>query len=119
MNLSAKSQKQNSVTQILSKITNCLTNEIQSLKDKLESAINERLLTVPNKNVPSLENTVKKEIRVFEDEGGGGGGVNVQLVYNNLQTTAPSSIEPERAFSAVNQVCTKIRSSLNDNTINS
>jgi hypothetical protein len=50
-------------------------------------------------------------------ENGGGGGVNLQLVKYYLSTTAPTSIKPERAFSAANQIHTKIRSSLNDNTI--
>jgi hypothetical protein len=38
------------------------------VKDELELAINERLLTVHAIKVQSLENTVKKEVRVFEDE---------------------------------------------------
>jgi len=35
-------------------------NEIWSIKDKIESAINERLLTVPGTKVQSLENMVWK-----------------------------------------------------------
>jgi hypothetical protein len=58
---------------------------------------------------------VKKEIRYFED--GGMKGIKLQLIYNYLSTVAPSSIEFERVFSATTQICTKIRSNLNDNTI--
>jgi hypothetical protein len=54
---------------------------MHSLKDKFELAINERLLTVPAKNVQSLENMVKKEIRFFENKGIR--GVNLQLVYDH------------------------------------
>jgi hypothetical protein len=42
------------------------SNEIQSLKDKLHTAINEILLTVPPKTVQRLENTVKKEMRFLK-----------------------------------------------------
>jgi hypothetical protein len=41
------------------------SNEIQSLKEILELAVNERLLPVPPKKAQSLENMVKKEIRFF------------------------------------------------------
>jgi hypothetical protein len=41
---------------------------------------------------------------------------HLQLVYDYLSTVAPSSIESERAFSAANQICTKMRSRLNDST---
>jgi hypothetical protein len=58
---------------------------------------------------------VKKEIRYFEDEGMK--GIKLHLIYDYLSTIAPSSIEFERAFSAATQICTKIRSNLNDNTI--
>jgi hypothetical protein len=91
------------------------SHEIQSLKDKLDSTVNKRLLTVPAKNVQSLENMVKKEIKFFELEGIR--GLNPQLVNDYLSTIAPFSIEPERAFSAANQICSNIRSSLNNNTI--
>ena len=46
------------------------SNEIQSLKEKIEAAINERLLTVPvpPKKGQSLENVVENQISFFEDE---------------------------------------------------
>jgi hypothetical protein len=58
---------------------------------------------------------VKKEIRYFEDEGEE--GIKLQLICDYLSTIAPSSMEFERAFSAATHICTKIRSSLNDNTV--
>jgi len=57
---------------------------------------------------------VTKETICFEDEGIR--GVNPQLVYNCLSTTAPSSISSERTFSAANTICTTIKSSSKDNT---
>jgi hypothetical protein len=45
------------------------SNEVQSFKCKLESAINERLLTVSAEKSSSLQNMVKKEISFFEVEG--------------------------------------------------
>jgi len=58
---------------------------------------------------------VKEEKRFFEDEGIR--GVNLQLVYIYLGTIAPSFVESKRAFSAAEQTCTEIGSSLNDSTI--
>ena len=57
---------------------------------------------------------VKKEIIFFENEGIR--GVNPQLVYDCLSTTAPSSIASERTFSSANKICTAIKSSSKDNT---
>jgi hypothetical protein len=57
---------------------------------------------------------VTKEIIFFEDEGIG--GVNPQLVDDCLSTTAPSSVAPERTFSAANTICTTTKSSSKDNT---
>ena len=51
-----------------------------------------------------------KEIRFFENERIR--VVQLQPVYDYLGTIAPSSMESERAFSAPNQICTKIRSSI-------
>ena len=51
---------------------------------------------------------VKKENKIF---------LKVQIVYDYLRTIARSSIESERAFSAANQICTKIGCSLDDYTI--
>jgi hypothetical protein len=58
---------------------------------------------------------VKKEIRCFEDEGMK--GIKLQLVCDYLSTIASSSIEFEKAFSAATKICAKIRSNLNDNSI--
>ena len=58
---------------------------------------------------------VRKDIIFFEEEGLR--RAHLQLVYDYLSKVAPSSIESERAFSATNQTCTKIRSSLHDNII--
>jgi hypothetical protein len=55
----------------------------------------------------------KKENEIFEGEEIR--GVHLQLFHDYLSTIAPSGMEFERAFSAAKQICTKIRSSLNEN----
>lgn len=50
-------------------------------------------------------------------EGGGSKGKILQQVYNLLQTIKPTSVEPERAFSAAGLFCTKVRSRLGDDTL--
>jgi hypothetical protein len=48
------------------------SSEIESLRDRLQSTINERLLTVPVKKVKSLENMVQREkdlLKVRESQG--------------------------------------------------
>ena len=44
-------------------------------------------------------------------------GQYLDLVFNYLTTLQPTSVESERAFSAAGTICTKIRSSLNDETL--
>jgi hypothetical protein len=85
------------------------SNETHSFHYKLESAINEIFLTVLAKN---SSNIVKKIF--FEDERTI--GVHLSLPYDYRSTTAPFSIETERAFSAANQISTKIRYRLKDTT---
>ena len=51
-------------------------------------------------------------------ENGGNRGHNLELVYQYLLSIPPTSIEPERAFSAAGYLGSKIRSRLNDQTLN-
>ena len=58
---------------------------------------------------------MKKEMSLFES--GGSRGFHLQKIYDYLKTIPPSSIEPERAFSAAGYFCNKIRANFNDETI--
>ena len=44
---------------------------------------------------------------------------NLENVYKALLTIKPTSVESERAFSAMGLFCTKLRNRLNDDTLNS
>jgi hypothetical protein len=63
----------------------------------------------------SLTATIKKEMGLFEN--GGKRGYHLSLAYNFLKGIVPTSVESERAFSSSGYICNKIRSSLNDDTI--
>ena len=43
---------------------------------------------------------------------------NLEKIYCSLPTIKPTSVEAERAFSAMGLFATKIRSKLNDDTLN-
>ena len=68
-----------------------------------------------NKSKRDYQKLVRKEIIYFEAE-----GVQekyLELMYNYLLTLPSTSVESERAFSASEVICTKIRSSMNDETL--
>lgn len=91
---------------------------VNALKKKLQAAIDETLNTSPVpafKKIPGLEQKIKDEITFSEKTGTK--GTYLQNVYDFLMTIVPTSVESERAFSAAGYICTKIRSSLNDETI--
>lgn len=54
---------------------------------------------------------------LYETGGTRGKYLDLETVYNYLLSIPPTSVEAERAFSAAGYICNKIRSSLNDNTI--
>jgi hypothetical protein len=90
--------------------------EHDNLKLKLQFAIQQKLSIQPRiTRVQGLEQIIKDEVAIFEKTGAR--GKHLQLVYDYLCTITPTSVESERAFSAASQICTKIRSSLRDETI--
>ena len=59
---------------------------------------------------------VRTEMAVLESTGKR--GRLLQQVYGYLMSIPPTSVEAERAFSSAGIMCTKIRSRLEDNTLN-
>ena len=90
-----------------------------TLKEKLNLAIEQQkklpLLDVDETDTKDLVKIIKREMEYFET-------VNVRGKYlgrafEYLSTIQPTSVESERAFSVAGLFCTKIRSRLNDETL--
>ena len=60
--------------------------------------------------------TVDKEMKCFECNGEK--TPNLEMLYQALMTIKPTSVESERAFSAMGLFVTKVRNRLNDDTLN-
>lgn len=96
-----------------------------SMKEKLQLAIkqktNQKLANMttayntPITNTKTLTSIVKREMTNFEQEMRR--GKYLELTYHHLLTIKPTSVESERVFSAAGQICTKIRSNLSDESI--
>ena len=63
----------------------------------------------------NLLQTIKKEMSLFK--AGAVRGVHLSLAYRYLKSVPPTSVESERVFSASGYLCNKVRSSLNDKTL--
>ena len=101
----------------------CCTKESQSLEEELKLAISHAIQIPAQQTVvgrgkeDSIATVIRQEMSLFE--GGGGRGRILQLVYDYLLTVAPTSVESERAFSAAGVVCSKLRTRLGDETLDS
>lgn len=62
-----------------------------------------------------LIKALRREIVYFVDEGTK--GKYLQQAYNFIKTIRPTSVDCERAFSFAGLLCTKIRSRINDGTL--
>ena len=60
---------------------------------------------------------IDKEMKCYEANGTK--TENLENLYKSLLTIKPTSVESERAFSAMGLFCTKLRNRLNDDTLNS
>ena len=95
----------------------CIQNtESLSLKEQLNLAISDSLQPPQqNSGTSNLATVIRQEIALFE--GGGSRGRHLQFVYDYLLTVPPSSVEAERAFSAAGIVCSRLRTRLDDATL--
>lgn len=91
-----------------------------SIQQQLENAM--RLSVTPGpsqtraKDIEKkLDASIKAEMAVFESSGKR--GRCLEQAYNYLLSIPPSSVEAERAFSSAGALCTKLRSRLSDNTL--
>jgi hAT family C-terminal dimerisation region len=69
----------------------------------------------PNLEPANWTNAVKKEMLEFDKSRVR--GKYLQKVYEALLTIKPTSVESERAFSSAGYICNKIRSRMNDETL--
>lgn len=88
-----------------------------SLKKKMEKAISSAvaLKALVSKFSSDLFGQVTREVSTFESDGVR--GKHLQACYDFLMSIPPTSVESERAFSASGLICTKLRTRLNDDTI--
>ena len=87
---------------------------------ELQRELNEALTATPIAKVSgskTLLNTIKTEMTRFESNGYK--GHHLTMAYKAVLTIPPTSVESERAFSAASYFCTKVRSRLNDDTLDS
>ena len=61
---------------------------------------------------------VEKEFKIFESTGGKERPKYLQYLHDALTSIPPTSVEPERSFSATGLFSTKIRSRLGDDSLN-
>ena len=89
-------------------------NQPKNLFEQFASFMEERHQTTKVQN--EIESSiVKKEMNLFEATKKR--PENLQKLFNALLTIKPTSVEPERAFSAIGLFATKLRSQLGDETL--
>ena len=94
------------------------SDEELTVAEELEKEIRKAKTEVNKSTVNTdLESIVRVEMCIY-DSAGGGRGVYLTAAYNYLLSITPTSIEAERAFSSAGYLCSKLRSSLSDKTLN-
>lgn len=101
-------------------LANLLIKKNVFLKDKLKEALKKTTkpqkpgMRYDNDNI-DLPKIIFREMEFFEN--GAGRGFHLQLAYDMLMTIPLTSVESERTFSIAGMLCSKIRSSFRDNTL--
>lgn len=90
-----------------------------TLKEKLQLEIDKSMKSphpeVRVQNESGLANSIRREMSLFEN--GGVRGYHLETAYKYLMSIPPTSVEPERAFSAAAYVGNKLRSRLGSQTL--
>ena len=82
--------------------------------EELDAFLGSSSTTSPTVN-PTLDQIVKKEMALFEATQTRPS--NLDRLFRSLLTIRPTSVEPERAFSAMGWFVTRLRTRLNDKTL--
>jgi len=97
-------------------------SEVTSVQQKMEMAMRQSLVAAAPCQNSSFQDTDKKldasikaEMVVFTS--GGKRGRCLEQAYEYLLSIPPTSVEAERAFSAAGVLCTKLRSRLDDRSL--
>jgi len=91
------------------------TQKPLSVAEELDKVIKEGYAPMQPIRFETMSSKVQKEMSLFEN--GGRRGDYLERTYSYLMTIKPTSVESERAFSSAGQFVTKIRSRLNDETL--
>ena len=101
--------------------TSCMNKTNLSYEERMSLHIEHSKNSLPESSASAVEigdNLVEQEFKLFESRGGKERPKYLQLLHENLNTIPPTSVEPERSFSATGLFSTKIRSSLGDDSLN-
>lgn len=94
------------------------SNTIEAeINDMIKSVMSSVPSSTTKQTPDSLKECIKKEMHLLEANGTR--GQNLERVYKYLLSIPPTSVDCERAFSSAGILCTKIRSRLNDSTLDS
>jgi len=98
------------------------TDDECTLQHKLELAMRESVVAATQCHSSAskdadkkLDSSIKAEMAIFSSSGRR--GRCLEQAYNYLLSIPPTSVEAERAFSATGVLCTKLRSRLDDRTL--
>ena len=96
-------------------------NKDLSFQEKMSLHIQQSKNTLPSTSASAVEigdKLIEQEFKLFEYNGGTERPKYLQLLHEGLNSIPPTSVEPERSFSATGLFSTKIRSRLGDDSLN-
>ena len=89
----------------------------QELQLAIQTSTCEPVKTSGISTSPELMKIIRQEMTLFEH--GGTRGRYLQLAYDYILSIPPTSVEAERAFSASGVICSRLRTRLGDETLDS
>jgi hAT family C-terminal dimerisation region len=95
------------------------TSKTLSVEEEMDLAIRSSICKPVTSASTSQElmKVIRQEMTLFES--GGTRGRYLQLVYDYIMSVPPTSVEAERAFSAAGIICSRLRTRLGDETLDS